>query len=104
MQFCAPAASDAELLATLQSIGADRFMGRDETGLDRGSGERGGQLSRGPLGLLTISRAPASPSGLPLLGGPTGAMAQPHDRLCTEKRRRGQEGGQTVTHACGAKL
>src|SRR3546814_8511203 len=74
MQFCAPAASDAELLATLQSIGADRFMGRDETGLDRGTGERGGQLSGGQRGFLTIARALASPSRLLFLDEPTGPM------------------------------
>lgn len=81
MQYCAPAATDADLLATLQSIGADRFMGRDETGLDRGTGERGGQLSGGQRGFLTIARALASPSRLLFLDEPTGAMDTQSERL-----------------------
>ncbi|MDK2759774.1 MAG: type I secretion system permease/ATPase [Sphingopyxis sp.] len=81
MQYCAPSASDADLLATLQSIGADRFMGRDETGLDRGTGERGGQLSGGQRGFLTIARALASPSRLLFLDEPTGAMDTQSERL-----------------------
>jgi len=81
LQYCAPSATDAELLATLQSIGADRFMGRDETGLDRGTGERGGQLSGGQRGFLTIARALASPSRLLFLDEPTGAMDTQSERL-----------------------
>lgn len=96
LQYCAPAASDAELLATLQSIGADRFMGRDETGLDRGTGERGGQLSGGQRGFLTIARALASPSRLLFLDEPTGAMDTQSERLFIEALGRSVGKSQTV--------
>lgn len=96
LQYCAPAATDAELLATLQSIGADRFMGRDETGLDRGTGERGGQLSGGQRGFLTIARALASPSRLLFLDEPTGAMDTQSERLFIEALGRSVAKSQTV--------
>lgn len=96
LQYCAPAATDAELLATLQSIGADRFMGRDETGLDRGTGERGGQLSGGQRGFLTIARALASPSRLLFLDEPTGAMDTQSERLFIEALGRSVARSQTV--------
>src|SRR3546814_12390418 len=59
-------------------------MGRDETGLDRGAGERGGQLSGGQRGFLTIARALASPSRLLFLDEPTGAMDTQSERLFIE--------------------
>lgn len=99
LQYCAPAATDAELLATLQSIGADRFMGRDETGLDRGTGERGGQLSGGQRGFLTIARALASPSRLLFLDEPTGAMDTQSERLFIEALDRAVAKSQTVVIA-----
>ena len=99
LQYCAPAATDAELLATLQSIGADRFMGRDETGLDRGTGERGGQLSGGQRGFLTIARALASPSRLLFLDEPTGAMDTQSERLFIEALGRSVAKSQTVVIA-----
>ena len=99
LQYCAPAATDAELLATLQSIGADRFMGRDETGLDRGTGERGGQLSGGQRGFLTIARALASPSRLLFLDEPTGAMDTQSERLFIEALDRAVARSQTIVIA-----
>ena len=80
MQLCAPGSSDAELLATLQRIGADQFMGRDESGLDRVTGERGSQLSGGQRNFLAIARALASPSNLLFLDEPTGAMDTQSER------------------------
>ena len=80
LQLCAPAASDAELLRVLQAIGADRFMGRDETGLDRVTGERGNQLSGGQRSFLAIARALASPSRLLFLDEPTGNMDTQSER------------------------
>lgn len=80
LQLCAPSISDADLLATLQSIGADQFMGRDETGLDRGTGERGSLLSGGQRSFLAIARALASPSRLLFLDEPTGAMDTQSER------------------------
>src|SRR3546814_18621558 len=59
-------------------------MGRDETGLDRGAGERGGQLSGGQRGFLTIARALASPSRLLFIDEPTGAMDTQSERLFIE--------------------
>ena len=80
LQLCAPSTSDADLLATLQSIGADQFMGRDETGLDRVTGERGSQPSGGQRSFLAIARALASPSRLLFLDEPTGAMDTQSER------------------------
>lgn len=80
LQFCAPGISDADLLRVLQDIGADQFMGRDETGLDRVTGERGNQLSGGQRSFLTIARALASPSKLLFLDEPTGAMDTQSER------------------------
>jgi ATP-binding cassette subfamily C protein LapB len=74
MQFCAPGMSDEKLLKVLHDVGADQFMGRDETGMDRVTGERGSQLSGGQRSFLTIARALASPSKLLFLDEPTGAM------------------------------
>lgn len=96
LQYCAPSASDADLLATLQSIGADRFMGRDETGLDRGTGERGGQLSGGQRSFLTIARALASPSRLLFLDEPTGAMDTQSERLFITALKGAVPASQTV--------
>ena len=81
LQLCAPAASDAALMDVLQRIGADQFMGRDENGLDRGTGERGSQLSGGQRSFLAIARALASPSRLLFLDEPTGAMDTQSERL-----------------------
>ena len=80
LQFCAPGLSDAEILKVLQDIGADQFMGRDETGLDRVTGERGSQLSGGQRSFLTIARALASQSKLLFLDEPTGAMDTQSER------------------------
>lgn len=80
LQFCAPTISDDDLIATLQKIGADQFMGRDETGLDRSTGERGSQLSGGQRSFLAIARAMASPSKLLFLDEPTGAMDRQSER------------------------
>ncbi|MDZ3833286.1 MAG: type I secretion system permease/ATPase [Sphingopyxis sp.] len=81
LQLCAPAASDHDLLQLLQSIGADQFLGRDETGLDRVTGERGSQLSGGQRSFLAIARALASPSRLLFLDEPTGAMDTQSERF-----------------------
>ena len=99
MQYCAPSASDADLMATLQSIGADRFMGRDETGLDRGTGERGSQLSGGQRGFLAIARALASPSRLLFLDEPTGAMDTQSERLFINALKDAVPASQTVVIA-----
>lgn len=80
LQFCAPGISDDKLLKVLQGIGADQFMGRDETGMDRVTGERGSQLSGGQRSFLTIARALASPSKLLFLDEPTGAMDTQSER------------------------
>jgi ATP-binding cassette subfamily C protein LapB len=80
LQFCAPGLSDSEILRVLKEIGADQFMGRDETGLDRVTGERGSQLSGGQRSFLTIARALASPSKLLFLDEPTGAMDTQSER------------------------
>lgn len=80
LQFCAPGISDEKLLKVLQGIGADQFMGRDETGMDRVTGERGSQLSGGQRSFLTIARALASPSKLLFLDEPTGAMDTQSER------------------------
>lgn len=74
LQFCAPAISDEELMTILKDVGVDQFMGRDESGMDRVTGERGSQLSGGQRSFLTIARALASPSKLLFLDEPTGAM------------------------------
>lgn len=80
LQLCAPASTDADLMDTLRTIGADQFMGRDETGLDRATGERGSQLSGGQRSFLAIARALASPSRLLFLDEPTGAMDMQSER------------------------
>lgn len=80
LQFCAPGIRDDQLLKVLQDIGADQFMGRDETGMDRVTGERGSQLSGGQRSFLTIARALASPSKLLFLDEPTGAMDTQSER------------------------
>src|SRR3546814_19158254 len=57
LKMCGTSTSDAELLRTLQAIGADRFLSRDGGGLDRVTGERGSLLSGGQRSFLAIARA-----------------------------------------------
>src|SRR3546814_12508283 len=71
-------------------------MCRDETGLDRGTGERGGQLSGGQRGFLTIARVLASPSRLLFLDEPSGAMDTQSERLFIEALDRAVAKSQTL--------
>ncbi|SNT12547.1 type I secretion system permease/ATPase [Sphingopyxis indica] len=81
LKMCGTSTSDAELLRTLQAIGADRFLSRDGGGLDRVTGERGSLLSGGQRSFLAIARALASPSRLLFLDEPTGAMDTQSERF-----------------------
>src|SRR3546814_18681399 len=85
--------------ATLRVFGADRCLGRDEAGLDRGTGGRGGRRSRGQRGFLTIARALASPSRLLFLDGPTGAMDTQSERLFIEALGKAVAKSQTLVIA-----
>jgi ATP-binding cassette subfamily B protein len=55
--FGAPAASDAEIEAAAQAVGAHEFIAALEHGYDTQVGERGGQLSAGQRQLVAFARA-----------------------------------------------
>ena len=92
----APNADDAELIDALRRVGADEFLGRDDGGFDRGTGERGRNLSGGQRGFLVLARALASPSKLLFLDEPTGAMDMRTEMSFVERLKTATYPGQTL--------
>lgn len=92
----APNASDAELIDALRRVGADEFLGRDDGGFDRTTGERGRNLSGGQRGFLVLARALASPSKLLFLDEPTGAMDMRTETAFVERLKTAMYPGQTL--------
>ncbi len=92
----APGADDAALIDALRRVGADEFLGRDDGGFDRGTGERGRNLSGGQRGFLILARALASPSKLLFLDEPTGAMDMRTEKAFVEKLGSALFPGQTL--------
>ncbi len=91
-----PNASDAELINALRRVGADEFLGRDDGGFDRATGERGRNLSGGQRGFLVLARALASPSKLLFLDEPTGAMDMRTETAFVERLKTAMYPGQTL--------
>jgi ATP-binding cassette, subfamily C, bacterial LapB len=92
----APGADDGALIDALRRVGADEFLGRDDGGFDRGTGERGRNLSGGQRGFLVLARALASPSKLLFLDEPTGAMDMRTEKAFVEKLGSALFPGQTL--------
>lgn len=92
----APNADDEALIDALRRVGADEFLGRDDGGFDRGTGERGRNLSGGQRGFLVLARALASPSKLLFLDEPTGAMDMRTEMSFVERLKTATYPGQTL--------
>ena len=92
----APNADDEALIDALRRVGADEFLGRDDGGFDRGTGERGRNLSGGQRGFLVLARALASPSKLLFLDEPTGAMDMRTEMSFVERLKPATYPGQTL--------
>lgn len=92
----APNADDDALIDALRRVGADEFLGRDDGGFDRGTGERGRNLSGGQRGFLVLARALASPSKLLFLDEPTGAMDMRTEATFVERLKTASYPGQTL--------
>lgn len=92
----APNADDEALIEALRRVGADEFLGRDDGGFDRGTGERGRNLSGGQRGFLVLARALASPSKLLFLDEPTGAMDMRTETSFVERLKTATYPGQTL--------
>lgn len=92
----APNASDEALIDALRRVGADEFLGRDDGGFDRATGERGRNLSGGQRGFLVLARALASPSKLLFLDEPTGAMDMRTETAFVERLKTAMYPGQTL--------
>lgn len=92
----APNADDAALIDALRRVGADEFLGRDDGGFDRGTGERGRNLSGGQRGFLVLARALAAPSKLLFLDEPTGAMDMRTEMSFVERLKTATYPGQTL--------
>lgn len=92
----APNADDAALIDALRRVGADEFLGRDDGGFDRGTGERGRNLSGGQRGFLVLARALAAPSKLLFLDEPTGAMDMRTEATFVERLKTATYPGQTL--------
>ena len=78
-------ASDDDLLAALQTVGAEQFLSRDAGGFDRAVGEHGSRLSGGQRAFLTLARAFVQPGKLIFLDEPTGAMDSQTEKLLVER-------------------
>jgi len=92
----APNADDEGLIDALRRVGADEFLGRDDGGFDRGTGERGRNLSGGQRGFLVLARALAAPSKLLFLDEPTGAMDMRTEMRFVERLKTATYPGQTL--------
>jgi ATP-binding cassette subfamily C protein LapB len=89
-------ASDADMLETLEAVGAEQFLARDEGGFDRAVGESGSRLSGGQRSFLTIARALLKPSRVLFLDEPSGAMDSQSEKLLVERLSRFLTAGQTL--------
>ena len=89
-------ASEAELLRTLEAVGAEQFLARDEGGFDRAVGEAGSRLSGGQRSFLTIARALLKPSRVLFLDEPSGAMDSQSEKLLVERLSRFLTPAQTL--------
>ena len=92
----APNADDDGLIDALRRVGADEFLGRDDGGFDRGTGERGRNLSGGQRGFLVLARALALPSKMLFLDEPTGAMDMRTESMFVERLKTATYPGQTL--------
>jgi ATP-binding cassette, subfamily C, bacterial LapB len=89
-------ASDADMIDAVMRSGADGFLGRDATGFDFHTGERGARLSGGQRSFLVLARALMDPARLLFLDEPTGAMDTQTERLFVERLQTAIQPGQTL--------
>jgi len=83
----APEVDEARLFDALRMSGADEFLARDDSGVDRAVGEQGRRLSGGQRSFLALARAFVSPCELLFLDEPTGAMDSQTERQFVERLR-----------------
>ena len=92
-------ASDANILAALNRIGADQFLAQDSGGFDRAIGEGGRRLSGGQRSFLAIARALVTRCELLFLDEPTGAMDSHTEKLLVERLKNSLSENQTLVIA-----
>ncbi|MBA4165324.1 MAG: type I secretion system permease/ATPase, partial [Erythrobacter sp.] len=83
----APEVDEERLFEALRLSGADEFLARDDSGVDRAVGEQGRRLSGGQRSFLALARAFVSPCELLFLDEPTGAMDSQTERQFVERLR-----------------
>ncbi|WP_324740278.1 type I secretion system permease/ATPase [Tsuneonella sp. CC-YZS046] len=81
----APRASNSDIAAALEMVGADEFIRRSRAGLEHVVQEGGGGLSGGQIQALLLARLLIREPRILLLDEPTASMDETTERLFTEK-------------------
>ena len=92
----APEVDEARLFEALRMSGADEFLARDDSGVDRAVGEQGRRLSGGQRSFLALARAFVSPCEMLFMDEPTGAMDSQTERQFVERVRGSLSDTQTL--------
>ena len=92
----APEVDDERLFEAMRMSGADEFLARDDSGVDRAVGEQGRRLSGGQRSFLALARAFVAPAELLFLDEPTGAMDSQTERQFVDRVKKSISPDQTL--------
>jgi ABC-type multidrug transport system fused ATPase/permease subunit len=81
IRFGRPDATDAEVLAAAEAVGADRFIGLLPEGYDTDVAKRGGRLSAGQRQLVAFARAFLADPAVLILDEATSSLDIPSERM-----------------------
>lgn len=81
IRFGRPGASDAQVRAAAEAVGADRFIGELPQGYDTNVAKRGGRLSAGQRQLVAFARAFLADPAVLILDEATSSLDIPSERL-----------------------
>ncbi len=81
IRFGRPEATDAEVVAAAQAVGADRFVATLPDGYDTDVAKRGGRLSAGQRQLIAFARAFLADPAVLILDEATSALDIPSERM-----------------------
>ncbi len=81
IRFGRPEATDAEVVAAAQAVGADRFIATLPDGYDTDVAKRGGRLSAGQRQLIAFARAFLADPAVLILDEATSALDIPSERM-----------------------
>lgn len=81
IRFGRPDATDAEIRAAAEAVGADRFIGTLPAGYDTDVAKRGGRLSAGQRQLIAFARAFLADPAVLILDEATSSLDIPSERL-----------------------